>query len=89
MVVEPSPAVTPRQGYTGSRASSIAASLVLPVAAATSLSFHHYGVPVPFPTNISVPCGGTALLIFTPVPGSRSARSYSLTITFANLATAS
>jgi hypothetical protein len=87
LVVESPLVIAKDFGFTGSRGRTIATNLVLPAAAATTLTFHRYNDSIPFPTNINVPCGGTGLVIFTPIPGSHSARSFSVTVSFANVAT--
>jgi hypothetical protein len=72
-------------GYTGSRGRSIAAD-VPGSSSAVTLLFKQYNQPAEFPTGIDLPCGGTGQLIFTPVPGSASARSATVTVTYENVA---
>jgi hypothetical protein len=78
------PVVASNAGYTGSRARSIVAT-VPGSATAVSVLFKRYNHAAEFPTNINLPCSGTGRLIFTPVPGSPSARSATLTVTYANV----
>lgn len=74
-------------GYTGSRGRSISASVSPASAAAPTVTFHKYNVPAAFPTNVALPCGGTGLVIFAPLPGSHSAKSATVTVSYANVAT--
>ena len=80
-----SPAViATNSGETGSRARSIAANVPGSATAVTVL-FKEYNRPTEFPTNIDLPCSGTDVLIFAPVPGSPSAKAATVTVAFANV----
>ena len=49
--------------------------------------FKAYFAPAAIPTTWLLPCGGTGTMTFAPEPTSPTARSYSLTVTFLNIAT--
>jgi hypothetical protein len=70
-------------GYTGTAANSIVATLG-PSAASSAIiaKFTSYFVPQYIPTTITVPCAGSGVVSFTPVPGSPSAFSANLSVTF-------
>ena len=70
-------------GYTGSAGHSIVATLG-PSAASTSIlaDFTSYYVIDYIPTTITVPCSGTGVVTFTPLPTSRTASSANLGVTF-------
>jgi hypothetical protein len=84
--VTSSPVPASNFGRTGSRATEIVASLT-PASAGESLVFTTYNAPQPFPTNINVPCGGTSVIPFIPVPGSKTAKPATVTVTYDNVAT--
>ena len=71
-------------GYTGSAAHSIVATLG-PSAAANSViaDFTSYYVIDDIPTTITVPCSGSGVVTFTPLPTSPTASSATLAVTFA------
>ena len=73
-------------GYTGSRGTRILANVGPAASAAETIIFRYYDKPKAFPTNIPVPCGGTGVLTFIPLPGSPGARPSTLTVTYANVA---
>jgi hypothetical protein len=86
--VNPAPAVGAVTGFTGSAADGIEADLIWsltnppitvddPIASLTA-----YATPSPIPTDIQVPCSGTGVLSFVPQPGSATAQTYTLHITF-------
>jgi hypothetical protein len=70
-------------GYTGSAAHSIVATLG-PSAASNSIlaDFTSYYVIDYLPTTITVPCSGTGVVTFTPLPTSPTASSANLGVTF-------
>ena len=70
-------------GYTGSAAHSIVATLG-PSAASNSIlaDFTSYYVIDYLPTTITVPCSGTGVVTFTPLPTSPTASSAKLGVTF-------
>jgi hypothetical protein len=70
-------------GYTGSGAHHIVATLG-PSAASSSIiaDFTSYYVIDYIPTTITVPCSGSGVVSFTPLPGNPTASSASLDVTF-------
>jgi hypothetical protein len=71
-------------GYTGTRARSIAATLIAPAtttAAGVTLTFERYGSQ-PIPTTVLLPCLGTATMVFSPQPTSPTARVDRVKVTF-------
>lgn len=85
-VKEVLPPVTPALGYTGARGRSIKADLIWSKGTVTVVTaiatFTSYYVKLPIPTKITVPCGGSGVMSFTPAPGSKTARSTSVDVTF-------
>jgi len=79
-------AVASNSGYTGSRSRAIAAT-VGGSGAVVSVLFKQYNQPAEFPTNVPLPCGGMGIVVFTPVPGSPGARSATVRVEYANVAT--
>jgi hypothetical protein len=84
--VEPAPAPTGNDiGFTGSKGRKITASLFYGPAVVVIDSFTSYFVPKNIPTNITVPCSGSGTVVFAPSPGSKTARSATLPVTFLNI----
>jgi hypothetical protein len=74
-------------GFTGSAGKKITATLA-PAATTTILaSFTSFFVPKKIPTSITVPCSGTGTVVFTPSPGSSTAKAAKLPVTFLNIGT--
>ena len=48
-------------------------------------TLRHYGQKMTLGSNVSVPCGGTGVLSFTPTGSGGHARSYSITVSFDNV----
>jgi len=82
------PPVVNQYGYTGSSAHQIDAGLKLPSSAAANppIVFTSFFAPAKIPTSWVVPCGGSATMTFTPLSSSATARSYTLTVSFVNIA---
>jgi hypothetical protein len=81
------PVIATNFGYTGSRGTSIGANTDSPVASpAQTIVFRKYNHPQAFPTNVPVPCGGTHLVVFDPVPSSHGSKDATVTVTYANVA---
>lgn len=76
-------------GYTGSRGRAIVANVGPAASAAETVRFTRYDHPQPFPTNIPVPCGGTGVIMFFPVPGSHGAHAATVTVSYENVAASS
>jgi hypothetical protein len=84
--VQPVPSSTTQDnGFTGSKGKMITARLAYGPAIVTLDSFTSYYVPKFIPTKITVPCSGTGTVIFAPSPGSKTAKSAILTVTFVNI----
>jgi hypothetical protein len=79
------PSTTPL-GYTGGFGDEIVAGFTSASSAQQALVFTSYFAPAKIPTTWLLPCGGTGTMTFTPEPTSPTARSYSLTVTFLNIA---
>ncbi|HEX5495634.1 MAG TPA: hypothetical protein VFX70_13775 [Mycobacteriales bacterium] len=71
-------------GFTGSAGTEIVVSLGSPTSTATPIILHYYGVPVAIPTSLTLPCGGFGKAVFTPEPGSDTAKSATVTVEFAS-----
>ena len=70
-------------GYTGTVGNSIVATLGPSSTSVNVLAkFTAYFVVQHIPTTITVPCAGSGVVSFTPVPGSPSAFSANLSVTF-------
>ncbi|GAA1982611.1 hypothetical protein [Catenulispora subtropica] len=82
------PPVTSQYGYTGSAAHQIDAGLTLPSSATVNppIVFTSFFAPAAIPTTWVVPCGGTTTMTFVPLATSTTARSYTLTVAFVNIA---
>jgi len=78
-------AVAANFGYTGATGRSIAATVGPPASAGDTLLFTAYNQVAEFPTNIPLPCGGTGLVIFSPVKGGKGAKSATVTVAYANV----
>lgn len=70
-----------RHGYTGSLASSIVATF-----ASGTVTFTEYGTQ-PIPSTLSLPCEGRGTVVFSPEPTSGTARSATVTTTYASVLT--
>jgi len=79
------PSTTPL-GYTGSAARQIDAGFSPASSVAQTIVFSAFYAPAKIPTTWYVPCGGSATMTFTPVPSSPTAVSYSVKVTFLNIA---
>jgi len=73
-------------GFTGSLGREIVAGFTSASSASQALVFTSYYAPAAIPTTWLLPCGGTGTMTFAPEPTSPTARSYSLTVTFLNIA---
>jgi hypothetical protein len=88
VAVEPPPATATTTGYTGSRGRSVVASFVSSSAAATStLTFTHYGSQT-IPDTFTLPCSGSSVVRFSPVPTSKTAQSATVSVTYGNITAA-
>jgi hypothetical protein len=82
------PPVSSQYGYTGSSAHQIDAGLTLPSSTVSNgpIVFSSFFAPAKIPTSWVVPCGGTTTMTFVPLASSTTARSYTLTVSFVNVA---
>lgn len=81
------PVIAANFGYTGSKAREILANVDPASAASDTVVFTMYNEPQAFPTDIAVPCGGTGLVVFSPLPGSQGAKPGTVTVSYANIST--
>ncbi|MFL6117476.1 MAG: hypothetical protein ACJ786_39915 [Catenulispora sp.] len=82
------PPVTATYGYTGSNAKQINAGFTTASSATANpqIVFTSFFAPAKIPTDWSVPCGGTGSMTFMPLATSSTARSYTVTVSFVNIA---
>jgi hypothetical protein len=79
LLVPPIPATV---GYTGDLATEINADLTTPTTGTDAIAiFTQYGVKLPIPTMITVPCSGTGTMSFNPDPDVDGS-SFTVTVTF-------
>ena len=81
------PTSTADLGFTGSAGKRITAALTPSSTTNTLATFTSFFVAKKIPTSITVPCSGTAKVVFTPSPTSSTAKSAVLTVTFLNIGT--
>jgi hypothetical protein len=79
-----------RPGFTGRAATEIDVKLVLraplgPVAEYPVGVLTTYGVQVPIPVTLTLPCGAIGQAVFTPTPASHTARPYTVRVTLVGL----
>lgn len=85
IAVEPPPTTARSTGYTGTRGNSVIASFVVPSTAGTStITFTKYGSQ-PIPDTLSLPCGGSGVVVFSPKPTSGTAQSDTVKVTYGNI----
>lgn len=73
-------------GYTGSAADSITAIFGPSAVANQGVVIHDYFVQVPIPSTLKLPCSGSGVVSFDPTPTSATARSFTVTVTYVNIA---
>ena len=82
----PAPSTGSTAGYTGTKATKIKLSIVLPVSPGvgpgSGVVLANYGVPVALPTSWSLPCSGPGAAVFLPEPTSKTARSATVGVSF-------
>ncbi len=82
------PVVFVNSGNTGANGKRIIATIgPASTAAGGSVTFTHYDKTKEFPTTVPVPCSGTGLISFAPAPTGAGAKPFTLTVTYANVAT--
>jgi hypothetical protein len=81
------PPVTTTVGYTGSAAHSIDAIFSAPPSASVNppVVLTSFFAPVPIPTTLNLPCSGSGVVSFVPIPTSPTARGVAVTVTFVNI----
>jgi hypothetical protein len=76
------PGVSGSDGYTGSKGYKIKVLFVTPTATISpDIIFERYR-SLPIPTTVTLPCSGTVVVSFVPLPSSSSARADSVRVTF-------
>jgi hypothetical protein len=74
-------------GYTGDIGNSVVASFgPNTTSAPQALTFTSYNVPQDIPSTFWLPCGGNAVIPFTPEPTSPTAVTDHVSVTFVNIA---
>jgi hypothetical protein len=79
--------VSTTSGYTGNHGKAINAVLIWPngpvTKSAAIATFTHYSVKMPIPRTIKVPCSGSGVMTFNPVPNpDKSAKPATVDVTF-------
>ena len=79
--------VTTTVGYTGSAAHSIDAIFTSPTGAVTNppVVLTSFFAPVPIPTTLNLPCSGSGVISFVPIPTSPTARGVAFSVTYLNI----
>ena len=84
--VEPeAPGTATPFGFTGSAANSITAVFGPASAVSEAVIIKDYFVHVPIPTTLKLPCAGSGVVAFAPTPGSATARSATVSVTYGNI----
>jgi hypothetical protein len=86
LAVNAPPVVLSNAGNTGAQGRRIVATIGPATSTAGSVVFSRYHRPQPFPTSVTLPCSGTGLVVFTPEPGSRTAKASIVTVSYVNVA---
>lgn len=75
-------------GYTGSAARAIDAIFSFPSIATVNapIVLENFFVPVEIPTSLNVPCGGSGVVSFVPIPTSQTARGVAVKVLFMDVA---
>jgi hypothetical protein len=75
-------------GFTGSAAKQIDAIFSSPAAASTNppIVLSDFFVAYPIPTTLNLPCGGSGVVSFVPIPTSQTARGVAVNVYFQNIA---
>jgi hypothetical protein len=69
-------------GYTGTAATSIAVTFTTPVLSGNPIVLHDWAISAPIPTTLILPCSGSGVATFTPVPTSPTARPATVAIAY-------
>ena len=75
-------------GFTGSSAHEIDAIFSSPAAASVNppIVLKDFFVAYPIPTTLNLPCGGSGVVSFVPIPTSATARGVAVNVLFENIA---
>ena len=75
-------------GFTGSAANQIDAIFTSPASASTNAAIvlPNFFVAYPIPTTLNLPCGGSGVVSFVPIPTSQTARGVAVDVIFENIA---
>lgn len=86
-VFPPTP-VSSALGFTGSSAHEIDALFTSPAAASVNppIVLSNFFVAYPIPTTLNLPCGGSGVVSFVPIPTSPTARGVAVDVLFENIA---
>jgi hypothetical protein len=76
-------------GYTGSKAHAIQVNIGPAATPVPTVLFTSYNQISPFPTDVPVPCAGTEVVAFSPVPSSKRAKAATVTVSYVNVSTGS
>ena len=79
------PVATPTStstGYTGTAATAISVSFTSPALSNLPIVLHDWAVSAAIPTTLILPCYGSGVATFTPVPGSSIARPATVAVTY-------
>ena len=71
-----------RPGFTGSAATSIGVDFTLSSSTVPPVLLKMWAVPGKIPTTLTLPCFGTGTVAFIPLPGSPTARTATVTVTY-------
>lgn len=84
--VELGPQAPRSAGFTGTAARNIKVTLSWTAKAKTAVvpigTLTGYYIQLAIPAKITVPCGGTGTMTYTPVPGSKPAKAAKVSVTF-------
>ena len=75
-------------GFTGSAAHEIDAIIGTPTGAVVNppIVLKNFFVAYPIPTSLNLPCGGSGVVSFVPIPTSPTARGVAINVIFENIA---
>lgn len=85
----PPPVTSTVVGFTGTAADQIDALFTGESVATTAnppVVITSFFVKVPIPTSLNLPCGGSGVVSFVPIPTSSTARGYAVDVQYANIA---
>jgi hypothetical protein len=72
-------------GYTGESADHVVVEFGAPATSGPVTLIGSYGVKVPIPTSIELPCYGSGRVAFVPVPTSSTARTATVDVTYQSI----